>query len=401
MPEPVSHDHETETVSPQSQEVSKPWELEGVSRATWFRHRAANNKNNIPATEIPIQEMTPASEPQAVEAIDKIEPQPEPEINPATQAEINALNADEAANALRLQIAALRQAEALQAQHQAAMMAQQAAMQVPVPTTREEKLEAWRQAGMSKAEEQFLIERPEMIDHDKILTAAIGTAARAGIDRNAPEFLPAVQKYFDTHLRHFQQQARANSPQFFRPPPIREPSVSTPPSIVSAPVSRDAPGGERQSPLPTKITLTAEEKDAARFSGITERQYAENKLKMMAAKMRGEIMKTAWHLIFRGDKNLSGLSCQCRAGPALTPGPFRRPQDLLFLRGFKHQTTTDRRNTAQRRTVSQTAQDHSPFGLCAGISGRVNRDYGPAPQHGRSLFQRASFLPPLPRKRCA
>jgi hypothetical protein len=41
------------------------------------------------------------------------------------------------------------------------------------------------------------------------------------------------------------------------------------------PPSREAPGGDRPLSLPSKVTLTAEEKDAARFS--------------MQAKARGEI----------------------------------------------------------------------------------------------------------------
>jgi hypothetical protein len=141
---------------------------------------------------------------------------------------------------------------------------------------------------MTDAEEAFLSQHPEMIDHPQVLTAAIGTTVRSGVSRDAPEFFDKVKSNFDFHLDRFQRQAAAQSPEFFRPPPVREPSRSTPASIVSAPVSRDVIGTDRLS-LPTKVTLTAEEKDAARFSGISELTYAENKIRLMAAKARGEI----------------------------------------------------------------------------------------------------------------
>ena len=48
-------------------------------------------------------------------------------------------------------------------------------------------------------------------------------------------------------------------------------------SIVSAPVSREAPssGGTR---TPTKITLTPAQKEAAKIAGISETEYAKHEL---------------------------------------------------------------------------------------------------------------------------
>jgi hypothetical protein len=58
-------------------------------------------------------------------------------------------------------------------------------------------------------------------------------------------------------------------------------------SIVSAPVTRDGPassgGGGRQ----TRITLTKEQKDAAKMAGITEQEYAKNLIKMNELKANG------------------------------------------------------------------------------------------------------------------
>jgi hypothetical protein len=296
MPEPVSVSRET--VSPQSQEVSKPWELEGISRATWFRHKAANNKN-IQAAEIPADEIPPeanltveggefrnvaAPEP-AIEATTQIEPQPELNFEAVQQAKDAALNADEAAQRLKEQIAAFNRAEEMQRQHQAAMMA----MAQHVPVTREQKLDAWRSQGMTQAEEAFLNQHPEMVDHPQVLTAAIGTTMRSGVSRDAPEFFDKVKSNFNFHLRRFQQQAAAQSPEFFRPPPTPAPARPTSASYVSAPVSRDVPSVERSARPPSKVTLSAEELEAARFSGVSPETYAKNKLRLMSAKARGEI----------------------------------------------------------------------------------------------------------------
>jgi hypothetical protein len=244
---------------------------------------------NIPAENIPTEELpealaVPSDEPPAVEPATEIEPQPKS--NPeAVQAEQAAIEADAAANALKAQLAAHRQAEALQAQHQAAMAQHHHA----APVTREEKLAAW---DLSEAETKFLTDHPDMIDNDRILAAAIQTATRAGIDRSSPEFLPKVRANFDFHLRHFQQQAAAQSPEFFRPTVPTAPSRPTPASFTSAPVSRgDVESGERLSrPGNSKVRLTAEEMDMAKRSGISVEEYAKQKLILQHKKLSGEIV---------------------------------------------------------------------------------------------------------------
>jgi hypothetical protein len=230
---------------------------------------------NIPAEELPV---TISSD-----GLPVVEPaeSPQPESNAAVEAEQAAAVADEAAQALRQQVEAHRQAETLQAQHQQAAMAQQ-----HVPVTREEKLAAW---DLSEAETKFLTDHPDMIDNDRILAAAIQTATRAGIDRSAPEFLPTVQKNFDQHLHRFQERARAESPAFFRPePPPAMPARPSPASFTSAPVSREGlSGGDRPPSIPTKITLSMEEREAARIAGVSEVEYAVQKRRLMLEKASG------------------------------------------------------------------------------------------------------------------
>jgi hypothetical protein len=41
--------------------------------------------------------------------------------------------------------------------------------------------------------------------------------------------------------------------------------------------------------LPSKITLTTEEKEASRMAGISELEYAKQKARLIMAKGRGEI----------------------------------------------------------------------------------------------------------------
>jgi hypothetical protein len=244
--------------------------------ATKSAYKKEKPAEDIPTTELPEVLPVPSDDPPVIAAAEIESPQPES--NAAVEAEEAAVKADEAALALKGQIEAARQAEEFQAQRQAAM-----AQHVP---TREEKLEAW---GLSEGEKRFLIDNPEMLDHDNILAAAIQTATRAGIDRSAPEFLPTVKQNFDAHLHRFQEQVRAESPQFFRPSPVATPSRPSPASFTSAPVSREA-SGDRPARPPSKITLTAEEKEASRIAGISELEYAKQKARLIQAKARGEVV---------------------------------------------------------------------------------------------------------------
>lgn len=58
-------------------------------------------------------------------------------------------------------------------------------------------------------------------------------------------------------------------------------------SMMSAPVSREAPtsGGQRQSA--TRVTLTREEKEFAKISGVSEADYAKQKIKLAEMKSQG------------------------------------------------------------------------------------------------------------------
>ena len=65
------------------------------------------------------------------------------------------------------------------------------------------------------------------------------------------------------------------TPKFFAPPAPRSPN---PASRYSAPVSRDIPGSGTGQRNPGKVTLSPQEVEAARLSGISVEEYAKNKV---------------------------------------------------------------------------------------------------------------------------
>jgi hypothetical protein len=204
---------------------------------------------------------------------------PQPEIDPATQAAIDALNADAAAARLREQIQAQKNAEAFQAQAQ-----RQQAVIPQRPMSHAEKLESW---GLTEVEKKFLSDHPQMLDCDPALTAAIQTTVRSGVNRDDAEFLPKVKQNFDFHFERFQRQAAATAPAMFRPEPPRVPSRPSEASYTSAPVSREGPTTDRPAHIPTKITLSLEEREAARIAGVSELEYAHQKRRLLLEKAQG------------------------------------------------------------------------------------------------------------------
>jgi len=62
-------------------------------------------------------------------------------------------------------------------------------------------------------------------------------------------------------------------------------------TVVSAPVSRDAPGGSRPT-RPSQIRLTKAQVEAARLAGITEQEYAKQLIKLGEFKADGHYGET-------------------------------------------------------------------------------------------------------------
>ena len=212
-----------------------------------------------PPTEQPIE-----SAPPEAPAVETTPEQPE--------------NRDEAALALQRQIEELKRSEEMQRQ-------QQAVLQQPQPVTREQKLALWRQSGLSEEEAHFLQRNPEMIDHPQITGFAVSQAEQAGYQRGSDGHFDAVKKIFDEQFNGPQAESPAMpTPKFFRPPP--PPAPARPSNLVSAPVSRTVPDG---SPRPRgKVTLSPDEQEAARISGVSLEEYAKEKARYQGMKASGE-----------------------------------------------------------------------------------------------------------------
>jgi hypothetical protein len=130
----------------------------------------------------------------------------------------------------------------------------------------------------------------------RLMAFAANQAAAQGHQPGSPDHQRATRQIFDRHL-----QAAANgaptqssppepavteSPEFFRPPAPPEPP--SPASYVSAPVSRGEVGSYHREPSLSSVRLSPQEKEIARASGISETQYAANKLKMLREQASGE-----------------------------------------------------------------------------------------------------------------
>ena len=219
------------------------------------------------------------------------EPEPIAEAEALHEHQAEVEKADEAALALKKQIDALRQSEELnrRAAAQAAQLQQR-------PPTREEKLGYWRSQGMPEDQVEFLKENPAMIDFSELAAFAANEALQAGHERGSRGHMQAMKETFDKHLAHLQAQAQQTeptamqeTPRFFQPPPPKPAPERAP--IVSAPISRTVPGsGPRDYETdPRRVTLSVEERQIAKLSGVSETDYARGKLELQARRARGEI----------------------------------------------------------------------------------------------------------------
>lgn len=118
--------------------------------------------------------------------------------------------------------------------------------------------------------------------------------------RSHPETISDPEKNSYLRAAHYQSQRKnlvAGSDAYFQfleeqlgyrtPTQAEESEQELPPQNVSAPPSREAPSASGRT-TPTRVTLTAEERQIAAASGITEIEYAKNKLKLMEMKKAGQ-----------------------------------------------------------------------------------------------------------------
>lgn len=103
-------------------------------------------------------------------------------------------------------------------------------------------------------------------------------AERKGLRPGMPDYLP----FIENGLREIGSLPKLEES---NDEPAPEPDRRA--SIVSAPVSREAPSGGTGQRASTKIRLTAEEQEYARISGITDVEYARQKQKLSQEKANG------------------------------------------------------------------------------------------------------------------
>jgi hypothetical protein len=249
-----------------------------------YREKSAENippeiptEPNIPQVEIngmgadPVAEISGATD----DDDDGVEPVP-------TAIELNA------ENALAAQIEALKRSGELQRQRQeAAAMAARGQ-----PMSRSQKLDLWTQQGMPPEERAWFEKHPELIDHPQVTAAAALEAERQGHTRGSKSHRKATRNIFNQLIGG--KASAQPTPEFFQPPAV-EPDEPDEPreSIFSAPVSRETPSaaGIYREPSPSSVTLTVDEKQIARNSGISEVEYAKQKLKMLRQQATGELQK--------------------------------------------------------------------------------------------------------------
>ena len=205
---------------------------------------------------------------------------PAPTVEEPTAPQPEQPQQDDATAALQRQIEELRQSEQVQRQ-------QAAIVQQPQPVTREQKLALWRQSGLSEEEAHFLQQNPEMIDHPQLTGFAVRQAQQAGHQRGTDAFSDVVKKIFDQEFNRLQghedHPVMQQTPKFFQPPPPPAPPKES--HFVSAPVSREVPGVTRPR---GKVTLSRQEQEAARISGLTLEEYAREKARYQDMRETGE-----------------------------------------------------------------------------------------------------------------
>jgi hypothetical protein len=185
---------------------------------------------------------------------------------------------DEASNAFQRQIDALRESERIQKQRNEVAA--------------------------------FLKANPAMIQHPEITGQAEIEAQKQGHQYRSPAFFKAVQDNFTDHLNQYREELSDGylekmaelgedvsdvSPvdralEDARPSSLDYEPLSSVPSnrsgMYSAPISREVPSGS-YSDRPGTVRMTPAMKEAARISGVSEREYAENVLRLREEKKSG------------------------------------------------------------------------------------------------------------------
>ena len=228
---------------------------------TKYRRQAFKDGGRVDDLKVDAAPETPAPE---VPPLPADEPQPEP---PAQEP----LRQDDATLALRRQIESMRQSEQVQRQ--------------PQPVSREQRLEAWRQQGLSDAETQFFQNHPAMLDNPELTNFAVHKAREAGFERGTEGIFAAVETIFSANMN---QQA-AEMPQ--QPAPSyshHRHRAHRGLDIAHRSPTRFQVADQAGAQHPVKVTLSPSEVEAARISGLSVEDYARQKIEYERQLSAGE-----------------------------------------------------------------------------------------------------------------
>jgi hypothetical protein len=192
--------------------------------------------------------------------------------------------ADDASAAFLRQIDALRKSEQI-AKDRAAQMAAP-----PPQLSRAETIRRWQQNGLSDPQATFLGANPEMVDNPNALEAATRQAHIAGHQADSQEYFDSVKSYFHKHMNPPVAEPEYQPTKFSTPATETELLSSMPVrgSLYSAPVNREtASTGYSGGDGPGSVRLTVAMKEAAWIAGISEREYAEQVLRLREEKSQG------------------------------------------------------------------------------------------------------------------
>jgi hypothetical protein len=155
----------------------------------------------------------------------------------------------------------------------------------------EELIAVWKQQGLTDREAEFLLANKHMIARPDFIARAANEAQAQGTQRDSDEYFQTIADSFnrqvaeraDKKAKKAAKKAHEPTPEYFQPTPAspEQPEQSAS-SIYSAPVSRQVSGGG---------WLSREEQEAARMAGISDTEYARNKVKMLRMQKTGQIQK--------------------------------------------------------------------------------------------------------------
>ena len=124
----------------------------------------------------------------------------------------------------------------------------------------------------------------------------VAELARLGHTRGSPEYENRLAPMFEHGLANARQQSAAPPVAPAQPAAAQtepEPESNDRRIPVSAPVSREIPTGDLSPQSPSRVTLSAAEREHAKLAGISEVEFARQKLKLQALKASGHYRETS------------------------------------------------------------------------------------------------------------